>query len=413
MDVTIEPHPLSGTVPAVASKSVAHRLLILAALADGTTDIDCNTTSRDIEATARCLEALGARIARTRRGFRVRPIPRDASGASLAAAGATLDCGESGSTLRFMLPVAAALGRPCVLDGHGRLAERPLSPLYEELASHGARLSQKGVLPLRVEGDLAGGTFDIPGDVSSQYVSGLLMAAPFLPGGVRVRVSEPFESRAYVTITTDALHAFGVGVRVTREEEDGASFEVFEVAPQAVRTPGTVAVEGDWSNAAFLLALGDGVTVTGLRPDSLQGDRVCRDMLHRLESPGAVLDISACPDLGPILFAVAARSCGGVFTGTHRLRIKESDRIAAMAQELSKFGAQIREEEDRVTVLHRPLHPPREVLDGHNDHRIVMALAVLCASLGGTIRGAEAVSKSWPDFFPALEALGLRMDIQP
>ena len=173
------------------------------------------------------------------------------------------------------------------------------------------------------------------------------------------------------------------------------------------------AVEGDWSNAAFLLALGDGVTVTGLRPDSLQGDRVCRDMLHRLESPGAVLDISACPDLGPILFAAAARSCGGVFTGTHRLRIKESDRIAAMAQELSKFGAQIREEEDRVTVLHRPLHPPREVLDGHNDHRIVMALAVLCASLGGTIRGAEAVSKSWPDFFPALEALGLRMDIQP
>ena len=276
MDVTIEPHPLSGTVPAVASKSVAHRLLILAALADGTTDIDCNTTSRDIDATARCLEALGARIARTRRGFRVRPIPRDADGAPLAASGATLDCGESGSTLRFMLPVAAALGRPCALDGHGRLTERPLSPLYEELASHGARLSQKGVLPLRVEGDLAGGTFDIPGDVSSQYVSGLLMAAPFLPGGVRVRVSEPFESRAYVTITTDALRTFGVDVRVTHEQADDASFELFEVAPQAVRTPGTVAVEGDWSNSAFWLAAGaiaGPVSVTGLDAKSSQGDR--------------------------------------------------------------------------------------------------------------------------------------------
>ena len=214
------------------------------------------------------------------------------------------------------------------------------------------------------------------------------------------------ESRPYIDITLDIMAAFGVRV----EEREPNLFSI----PGGQRYESRrAAVEGDWSNAAFLLALDGDVTVTGLRLDSLQGDRVCRDMLHRLESPGAVLDISACPDLGPILFAAAARSCGGVFTGTHRLRIKESDRIAAMAQELSKFGAQIREEEDRVTVRHRPLHPPREVLDGHNDHRIVMALAVLCASLGGTIRGAEAVSKSWPDFFPALEALGLRMDIQP
>ena len=165
--------------------------------------------------------------------------------------------------------------------------------------------------------------------------------------------------------------------------------------------------------AAFLLALGGGVRVSGLRPDSLQGDRVCREMLRRLEHPGAVLDLSACPDLGPVLFAAAARRCGGVFTGTRRLRIKESDRAAAMAQELAKFGAQVTVEEDCVTVLPRPLHAPNEELDGHNDHRIVMAMAVLCASLGGTIRGAEAVNKSYPDFFRTLRALGLRMDVRP
>ena len=172
-------------------------------------------------------------------------------------------------------------------------------------------------------------------------------------------------------------------------------------------------MEGDWSNAAFLLALGGGVRVSGLRPDSLQGDRVCREMLRRLEHPGAVLDLSACPDLGPVLFAAAAQRCGAVFTGTRRLRIKESDRAAAMAQELAKFGAQVTVEEDRVTVLPRPLHAPNEALEGHNDHRIVMAMAVLCASLGGTIRGAEAVNKSYPDFFRTLRALGLRMDVRP
>ena len=162
-----------------------------------------------------------------------------------------------------------------------------------------------------------------------------------------------------------------------------------------------------------LLALGGGVRVSGLRPDSLQGDRLCRVMLRRLEHPGAVLDLSACPDLGPVLFAAAAQRCGAVFTGTRRLRIKESDRAAAMAQELAKFGAQVTVEEDRVTVLPRPLHAPNEELDGHNDHRIVMAMAVLCASLGGTIRGAEAVNKSYPDFFRTLRALGLRMDVRP
>lgn len=428
MDVTIEPHPLSGTVPAVASKSVAHRLLILAALADVTTDIDCNTTSKDIEATARCLEALGARIARTMRGFRVRPIPRDASGVPLAAEGATLDCGESGSTLRFMLPVAAALGRPCALDGHGRLAERPISPLYEELASHGARLSQRGVLPLRVEGGLAGGTFDIPGDVSSQYVSGLLMAAPLLPGGVRVRVSEPFESRAYVTITTDALRAFGVDVRVARErEEDGASFEVFEVAPQAVRTPGTVAVEGDWSNSAFWLAAGaiaGPVSVTGLDARSSQGDRAivaAASLLgararteggcatsERAALRGRTVSVAEIPDLVPPIAAMAAYAQGETrITDAARLRLKESDRLETVRAAIACMGGDATVEGDDLLVRGTG-SLPGGVVDAANDHRIAMMAAVCAAHAQGptTIRGAECVAKSYPTFFDDFRSLG-------
>ena len=244
------------------------------------------------------------------------------------------------------------------------------------------------------------------GDVSSQFVTGSLLALPLLPEDSTLRVLPPVESRPYIDITLDIMASFGVTV-MERERN-------FFYIPGGQRYGSRcAAVEGDWSNAAFLLALGGGVRVSGLRPDSLQGDRVCREMLRRLERPGAVLDLSACPDLGPVLFAAAAQRCGAVFTGTRRLRIKESDRAAAMAQELAKFGAQVTVEEDRVTVLPCPLHAPNEELEGHNDHRIVMAMAVLCASLGGTIRGAEAVNKSYPDFFRTLWALGLRMDVRP
>lgn len=399
MTVTIYPGRAAGTVPAPPSKSCAHRMLLCGALAEGESVIEGIAPSQDMLATVDCIRAMGGACRLegdtayiTGTGGHIRP-------------GGTYPCRESGSTLRFCIPPSLLSGGSAVFTGTPRLMERGVG-IYETI------LAQKGISvsaapdAVTFSGRLTPGDYTLRGDVSSQFVTGLLLALPLLPGGSTLRVLPPVESRPYIDITLDIMAAFGVRV----EEREPNLFAIPGGQRYASRR---AAVEGDWSNAAFLLALGDGVTVTGLRPDSLQGDRVCRDMLHRLESPGAVLDISACPDLGPILFAAAARSCGGVFTGTHRLRIKESDRIAAMAQELSKFGAQIREEEDRVTVLHRPLHPPREVLDGHNDHRIVMALAVLCASLGGTIRGAEAVSKSWPDFFPALEALGLRVDIQP
>lgn len=399
MTVTIYPGRAAGTAAAPPSKSCAHRMLLCGALAEGESVIEGIAPSQDMLATVDCIRAMGGACRLegdtayiTGTGGHIRP-------------GGTYPCRESGSTLRFCIPPALLSGGSAVFTGTPRLMERGVG-IYETI------LAQKGISVSRTpdavtfSGQLTPGDYTLRGDVSSQFVTGLLLALPLLPGGSTLRVLPPVESRPYIDITLDIMAAFGVRV----EEREPNLFSIPGGQRYASRR---AAVEGDWSNAAFLLALDGDVTVTGLRPDSLQGDRVCRDMLHRLESPGAVLDISACPDLGPILFAAAARGCGGVFTGTHRLRIKESDRIAAMAQELSKFGAQIREEEDRVTVLRRPLHPLREVLDGHNDHRIVMALAVLCASLGGTIRGAEAVNKSWPDFFSTLKALGLCMDIQP
>ena len=277
MDYVIEPSPLSGTIDAIASKSAAHRLLILAALADTTCDIDCPTTSRDIEATIACLEGLGARVARTRSGFRVRPIASAPAPNSDAAP--ILDCGESGSTLRFMLPVVCALGRPARLMGHGRLAERPLSPLYEQLVEHGARLSPAGALPLSVEGTLAGGTFELPGNVSSQYVSGLLMAAAALRDDVEVLVSEPVESRSYIDMTVSALEAFGVGVRVrTVERRRRLLRRCSRWSGRRSARPGPISVEGDWSNAAFWLcsgAIARSVGVRGLDGQSAQGDRAC------------------------------------------------------------------------------------------------------------------------------------------
>ena len=281
MNATIEAGPLTGELDAPSSKSEAHRLLVCAAFAPGLTDVSCATSSDDIEATASCLEALGARIARTRGGFRVRPVPGTSATDNLPEArrGALLDCGESGSTLRFLLPVVAALGCDARLTGRGRLPERPLSPLYEELEAHGARLSAQGSLPLSVGGRLEPGRFFLPGDVSSQFVTGLLLAAPLLRAPVEVVVAEPVESAPYIDITVSALRTFGVEVSEGGALTDGGrparSYVV--CAPGGYVTPGEVSVGGDWSNAAFWLAAGaigeEGVAVRGLDLASAQGDR--------------------------------------------------------------------------------------------------------------------------------------------
>lgn len=430
MDVEIEPRALQGTVSAIASKSAAHRLLILAALARGKTDIDCNSTSRDIDATVACLEALGARIARTRLGFRVNPIPRESARGAIPVAvrGAGLDCGESGSTLRFMLPVMAALGCGASIVGHGRLAERPLSPLYEELESHGARLSPQGAFPLRVDGLLQGGRFSLDGNVSSQFASGLLLAAPLLGEGVEVAVGEPVESRPYIDLTIRALETFGIAADVRREADGEGYSAVFSVRPgQSLVSPGTVQVEGDWSNAAFWLASGSisGVVgVEGVDPASAQGDRACLAALSAFGARiarrgsaavatsdrlrGRTVDVTNIPDLAAPLAAVAAYAEGRTrIVGAARLRLKESDRLETIRAALSAMGCAAEIEGDELVIDGTGALGGGEV-DAANDHRIAM-MAAICgahARKNTIIHGAECVQKSYPSFFEDFRALG-------
>ena len=398
MKVTIIPGRAQGVIAAPPSKSCGHRMLLCAALAEGESRIRGISGSQDMEATMDCIRAMGGTC--RREGDTVAVVGTGGR----AAPQAVYPCRESGSTLRFCIPPALVPGGRAVFTGAARLMERGIG-VYEEILPPKGISVEKTASTIALRGSLTAGTYTLRGDVSSQFVSGLLLALPLLAGDSTVCVLPPVESRPYIDITRDVMASFGVYVEEERENR-------FHIPGGQRYGSRAAAVEGDWSNAAFLMALGDGVEVTGLRDNSLQGDRVCREMLRRLREPGAVLDLAPCPDLGPILFAAAARGHGAVFTGTRRLRIKESDRVAAMAQELAKFGVRVQAEENRVTVLPGGITAPTEELDGHNDHRIVMALSVLAASAGGTISGAEAVNKSYPDFFDALRTLGLTIEIR-
>jgi 3-phosphoshikimate 1-carboxyvinyltransferase len=422
MDMLVNPSALGGTIQAIASKSEAHRLLICAAFADGVTDIDCNTTSQDIEATAECLRALGARVTRTKKGFRVVP-------AEHVATGALLDCGESGSTMRFLLPVVAALGCDASLTGHGRLPQRPLSPLYEVLVEHGCELGPQGTVPLPVGGKLTAGRFEIAGNVSSQYVSGLLMAAPLTGEACEVFVTEPVESLPYIDITCAALAEFGVEVARAKHAENGKRGLLFSIeAGTRYRTPKEVSVGGDWSNAAFWLAVGalndEGVTVEGVDMRSTQGDRAILGALALLGArvergatsvtvkpdrlKGCRLDVSSCPDLVPPLAAVAACAEGTTtIMGAARLRIKESDRLQTVSDAVTALGGRVEQTNDGLVIEGVPSLSGGEV-DAANDHRIAMMSAILAsrAEAPATIRGAQCVAKSYPAFFEDLRALG-------
>ena len=396
MTVTIYPSAPQGSVAAPPSKSMAHRMLICAGQAMGAQTVHGVAPSEDILATVDCLRALGVSCALQNGDAAI-------TGYTLHCGdeGAVLPCRESGSTLRFFLPLCL-IGPPVTLTGSARLLARPLD-VYADICRKQGIAFEKGETALRVQGKLAPGEVRLPGDVSSQFVSGLLFALPGLPGDSVLRLRPPVESRSYIDMTMAALRAFGVEtVWLDRET-------IAVPGRQCYAFRSEVTVEGDWSNAAFFLALG--VPVTGLDPESLQGDRVCEAYFDALRQSPATLDISDCPDLGPVLLAFAAAHAGGTFTGTRRLRIKESDRGAAMAEELAKFGVSVRLEENRITVS-GGLRAPTETLDGHNDHRIVMALAVLCTLTGGTIAGAEAVKKSFPDFFERLQDCKIEMEIR-
>lgn len=426
----IEPHELAGTVPAIASKSMAHRIIIAAALANGVTRVECNTTCADIEATIRCLESLGTNIERDPEGFTVHPLPKSTErGILKALAGNTLDCGESGSTLRFMLPVACALGADAVFTGSERLGRRPLAPLSDELIAAGCDLDGLGAFPLKTSGRMRAGTFRLPGNVSSQYISGLLLATPVLGHPSHIEVTGTLESKPYVDLTLGVLDSFGINVDVeTGATPDGLPLTVFHVPAQSYRTPGTLHVEGDWSNAAFWLcaaALGTHpITVRGVEAASCQGDRNISAVLMlfgargtrnaraatiRPERLNAIeLDAHDIPDLVPVIAAVAACAKGTTrITGCARLRIKESDRLVTTATELSNLGARVRIEGDGLVIEGQPRLAGGRV-NSHNDHRIAMMAAVAAVRCDGPveIECAEAVNKSYPDFFEHYRELG-------
>ncbi len=383
----IFPGKARGRVKAPPSKSMAHRLMICSFLAEGDLILP-ESDSMDTLATRRCLEELE----RFRRG--------EAAPDSLR-----LPAGESGSTLRFLLPYALTLSEKVTFTGAERLFERPLS-VYEDICRQKGFLFEKEKASLTVRGDLAPDTYKCPGNISSQFVSGLLFALPLLEGGSKIMLEPPVESLPYIEMTLKALSLFGV--KAVRRDN------VIEIPGKQRYVPCRASVEGDYSNAAFLSALslfGGEVEVEGLLPDSVQGDRIYGEYFARLARGFAELDISDCPDLGPVLFAVAAGLSGGRFTGTARLRLKESDRAAAMEKELLKFGIRCRNGENSFTVFPGVPKKPEAPLSGHNDHRIVMALCTLLTVTGGELLGAEAADKSFPEYFDTLKKLGIKAEI--
>ena len=293
-------------------------------------------------------------------------------------------------------------GKNTMLTGSAKLLSRPMS-IYESLSGEKGFTFLHDGNSVMVRGPLKSGDYRVAGNISSQFISGLLFALPLASGDSTVSIIPPIESRSYIELTLSALREFGI------EAYWQDDHTLFIKGDQCYR-PTETAVEGDYSGAAFfaaLSALGCDVSIEGLKKDSLQGDRVYPRYFDMLRKGTPTIHIGDCPDLGPILFAVSAASYGGVFTGTSRLRLKESDRATAMAAELRKFGASVTVHEDDVVVYPMDFHRPNELLCGHNDHRIVMSLAVLLTLTGGEIDGAEAVAKSLPTFFADLSGLGI------
>ena len=398
MIATFRPSAAHGTVQAPPSKSMAHRMLVCAGLAEGESVLHGIAPSQDMLATMDCLQSLGAQIR------------YDGCTAVIQGVGghlpdtALLPCRECGSTLRFFVPLALLCGGDVTLTGNETLLARPMT-VYEDICRAQGFSFHKDQTSLTVSGMLNAGEYAVAGNISSQFISGLCFALPMLQGDSVLHILPPVESSPYIDMTLQAMRQFGV--RILRPD------------PQTICISGgqryrsvTADVEGDYSNAAFLDAfnlIGGHVRVTGLSPDSLQGDKIYQRFFSMLRQGMPTIDLSDCPDLGPVCMAMAAAKHGGVFTGTRRLRLKESDRCDAMAQELAKFGVRTDVEDDRMRVFADTLQTPAQPLSGHNDHRIVMALSLLLTKTGGRICGAQAVEKSFPAFFEILRLLGIEV----
>ena len=399
MRATFKPSLAKGTVAAPPSKSMGHRMLLCAGLSGGPCTVTGIAPSQDMMATLDCLSAMGVEYdwqgdKVTLRGGEVFSSPKE-----------VVSCRESGSTLRFFVPLFLLGKQKVTLTGEGRLMERPMG-VYQQLCRERTLLYGQEGDKLYLRGPLQPGLYQIPGDVSSQFVSGLLFALPLLEAGSVISLIPPVASRPYIEMTRQAQKLFGVESVWTDEN----TLRVFGGQRYEARD---AAVEGDWSNAAFLegfFLLGGEVTVTGLIENSLQGDKIYKKYYKMLQNGCPTLDIQQYPDLGPVLMALAAAGNGATLTGTHRLKIKESDRGAAMAEELLKMGVPCAVEDDTITVPGGQLKAPEAPLNGHNDHRVVMALSLLLSRVGGEIQGAQAVSKSFPDFFDRIRTLGIQVE---
>lgn len=422
MIVKVSPAACSGTIPVPPSKSMAHRALLCAALADGTSRLTGITASEDMTATLNALNAMGCHVTRAEEVCTVTGcsgFPQDLPDDVL------VDCRESGSALRFLIPLFALGKQRTVFTGHGRLMQRSQS-VYEELFAQKGLCFERKDDTIIVQGPLCAGDFSISGNVSSQFITGLLYALPLLNGDSRILIRPPFQSRGYVDLTLQMLADFGVKAWFADE--------------YTLIVPGNQTywacdhtVEGDYSQCAFfavLAALQGNVSLANLRHDSLQGDRVILSILkdcgahieqtqngyafRNSKLTGMTIDVSDCPDLAPILTVLGMYAAGEThLVNAARLRDKESDRIEAMETELKKLGVTVSSTRDSMTVAGGACIPENTVVHGHNDHRIVMSLAI-AATLGHTpviIEDAQAIAKSYPDFFDVLSSIGGRIEV--
>lgn len=429
--IRIIPTKLKGTVLAPSSKSMGHREIICAGLAAGTSIVDNISMSKDIEATCRCLRALGVVIEEVPSKFAGRSALKVIGTGNLKAAEAGADCGESGSTLRFFIPLGALLDAPFTFTGHGKLVSRPLNAYYDIFAKQGLKYetAEAGHLPLTVNGRLQAGLYQLPGNVSSQYVSGLLFALPLLDGDSVIEITSELESAAYVDMTLSCLAKYGI--EITNENDAHRRYLVKGGQKYQAMDSN---VEGDWSQAAFWTvggSLGEAVTCSGVDFTSLQGDKAVVPIMEGMAADisvqgtdvvtiskttkATVIDGANCPDIIPVLTVLAAVSEGTTeIINAGRLRIKECDRLAAITQELNKLGADITELPEGLIVKGKPegLRGGAEV-DAWNDHRIAMSLAIAAQKCAEpfVLTGANSVQKSYPEFWQDYKLVGGKIEV--
>ncbi len=399
MIAKFKPCKLNGKISAPPSKSMAHRYLIGAALSKQNCTLSGVDYSEDILASIDCLRALGVKINTQD------DIVSINSGDFMEVENPILECRESGSTLRFFIPLALCLGKEVTLKGSERLLERPLD-VYEDLCKESNFTFKKSSNSVTLCGKLKSGSYKIRGDVSSQFITGLIFALLYLGGSSSIEIIPPFESKSYINLTLSALKSFGAKIKFV----DDYKIEIKESDMHSY----SGRIEGDYSNAAFLDAfnyLGSNIEINNLNTDSLQGDKVYKDYFNKISNGTPTLDISDCPDLGPVLFALASLKNGAIFTGTDRLKSKESDRGMAMHEELKKLGGGFVFGDNMITVPKQELQYKDIILDSHNDHRIVMAMSVILSKTGGEIFDIEAVRKSYPGFFKDILKLGAEVEI--